>query len=218
MALTVYGAALSPFVRKLRVALREKGLQYEHVQIDPFKKPDYFLALSPFGRIPVLKDDDAVIADSSVICTYLDSKFPEIPLRPVDPLGLARVLWFEKFADYELAPLLTFTVFRQRVLATLRGGVADEASVQLALQEKIPPLLDYLENQLSGSEFIAGNALSIADIAIAAQVSNFGYGGETVDAQRWPKVAAYTAGILQRDSFKPLIEEETALIAKLRSR
>jgi glutathione S-transferase len=218
MSLTVYGAALSPFVRKLRVVLREKNLPYEHVHIDPAKKPDYFLQLSPLGRIPVLKDGDLVLADSGVICTYLDTKHPQTALRPTDPAALAQVLWFEKFADYELAPLMTFTVFRQRVLASLRGGQPDESAVATALNVKLPPLLDYLEKAIGNADYIAGNAFSVADIAIAVQVANLGYGGEKIDATRWPQLARYVAGIQQRPSLKPLIEEEVQLIEKIRGR
>lgn len=218
MSLTVYGAALSPFVRKVRVALREKGLAYEHVHIDPAKKPDYFLKLSPLGRIPVLKDGEQILADSGVICTYLDAKHPQTCLRPTDPIELAKALWFEKFADYELAPLMTFTIFRERVLASLRGGQINETAVATALNEKLPPLLDQIEPAVTGVEFIAGNQFSVADIAIAVQVTNMGYGSEQIDATRWPELARYVTNLQQRPSLKPLIDEETQLIAKIRNR
>lgn len=218
MSLTVYGAALSPFVRKVRVALREKNLPYEHIHIDPARKPEYFHAMSPLGRIPVLKDGELVLVDSGVICTYLDAQHPQTPLRPTDPAALAHVLWFEKFADYELAPLMTFTVFRQRVLASLRGGKPDEDAVKIALTEKLPPLLDYLEKQVAKVDYIANNTFSIADIAMAVQVNNLGYGGETLDSKRWPEFARYIEGIQQRQSIKPLVEEERLMIEAFRKR
>lgn len=218
MSLTVYGAALSPFVRKVRVALREKGLEYEHVHIDPAKKPDYFLKLSPLGRIPVLKDGDLVLADSSAICTYLDAQYPQQVLRPSNPAALAATLWFEKFADYELAPLMTFTVFRERVLAPLRGGQANETAIATVLGEKLPPLLDYLEQAVTGVTYIAGNEFSVADIAMAVQATNMGYGGEKIDASRWPEFSRYIANLQQRPSLKPLLEEETQLIERIRNR
>lgn len=218
MSLTVYGAALSPFVRKVRVVLREKNLPYEHIHIDPARKPEYFHALSPLGRIPVLKDGDRVLVDSGVICTYLDGQYPQTPLRPADPAALAQVLWFEKFADYELAPLMTFTVFRQRVLASLRGGTPDEVAVNVALNEKLPPLLDYLEKQVKKVDYIANDIFSVADIAMAVQVNNLGYGGEALDSQRWPEFARYIAGIQQRPSLKPLVEEERLMIEGFRKR
>lgn len=218
MTLTVYGAGLSPFVRKLRTALREKQLPYEHVYIDPARKPDYYHELSPLGRIPALKDGDLVLADSGVICTYLDAKYPDTRLRPTDPAALAQVLWYEKFADYELAPLMTFTVFRERVLAPLRGGAPNETAIGTALDTKLPPLLDYLEKAVTGVDYIVDNTFSIADIAMAVQAANLNYGGETVDPQRWPEFARYVAGIQQRASLRSLIEEDQVVLAKIRNR
>ncbi|WP_445937797.1 glutathione S-transferase family protein, partial [Pseudomonas sp.] len=78
MSLTVYGAPLSPFVRKVRLFLAEKNLDYQLEIILPFgQKPSWFRELSPLGRIPALKDGDVTLADSSVICQYLDDKHPE---------------------------------------------------------------------------------------------------------------------------------------------
>ena len=79
MALIVYGANLSPFVRKVRVALAEKGLEYKLDQVSPFSPPPEFLAISPLKRIPAFRDTDLPepnsLADSSIICDYLEHKF-----------------------------------------------------------------------------------------------------------------------------------------------
>ena len=217
MGITVHGAALSPFVRKIRAALAEKGLDYQHVHIDPVKKTPEFLAISPLGRIPVLTDGDFTCADSSVIATYLDARYPRQALRPQEPEALARTLWLEKFADYELAPLTTFTVFRQRVLSGIRGLAVDESAVSQAMETGLPPLFDYLETQLAGREFAAGDRLSIADLALAVQFINLSYGGEAPDAGRWPAITAWLAGITSRASLAPLVSAERPVVEKLRS-
>lgn len=214
MAISVYGAALSPFVRKVRVALKEKKLDYEHVHIDPFKKPDDYFELSPFGRIPAFKDNDNVLADSGVICCYLDGKYPEEPLYPNDPYAKARTLWFEKFGDYELAPVATFGVFRNRVVMRLLGQNCDESLVSEALDKKLPPLLDYLEKEIGDNEYIVGNQLTVADIAIATHFVNMSLGGEKIDGQRWPEAAAYVDRILSRPSFAELSEKEHGFVQK----
>jgi glutathione S-transferase len=215
--ITVHGAALSPFVRKIRAALAEKGIDYQHVHIDPVKKTPEFLAISPLGRIPVLSDGDFTCADSSVIASYLDARYPANALRPTEPDALARTLWLEKFADYELAPLTTFTVFRQRVLSGIRGMAVDEAAVNEALQNGLPPLFDYLESALDGRPFAVGDRLTIADLALAVQFINLSYGGETPDASRWPGISNWLTGILQRPSLASLVSAETAVVQKLRS-
>jgi glutathione S-transferase len=74
-----------PFGQKIRVILAEKGLSYELVQIDftegEQRKPD-FLRLNPFGRVPVLIDEDTTVYDSTIIAEYLEDEYPEPPLLP----------------------------------------------------------------------------------------------------------------------------------------
>ncbi|MDY6918752.1 MAG: glutathione S-transferase family protein [Pseudomonadota bacterium] len=217
MAITLYGASLSPFVRKVCVALAEKDLPFEQVQIDPSRLPDDYYDLNPLGRIPALKDDAKALADSAVIVAYLDRQYPQQPLNYADPYLQAKVQWFEKYADYELAPLTTFGVFRQRVLMPLRKQPQDEAVVQTSL-EQLPSLLDYLEASLQDNEFMVGDRLTVADIAIASQFVNFGHGREKIDHQRWPQLTAYVERLHQRPSFAQLIAAETALVNKLLGR
>ena len=172
MTLKVFGASLSPFVRKVRVALAEKGLHYEQIHVDPFNKPADYHEMSPFGRIPAFQDADHTLADSGVICSYLESRYPEPPLYPAEPYARAQTLWFEKFGDYELAPVCTFGIFRNRVVMRLIGQPFDENRVQKAFREQLPPLLDYLESQLGNGPFIVNGRFTVADIAIATQFAN----------------------------------------------
>src|SRR3990167_6197423 len=113
MSLTVYGAPLSPFVRKVRLCLAEKDLDYALEIILPFGQPAWYRELNPLGRIPALKDGDFSLADSSVICQYLEDNYPErTALLGRNAEQRARVRWLEKYSDYELGPLCTFGVFR----------------------------------------------------------------------------------------------------------
>lgn len=216
MSIKLHGAALSPFVRKARVVLAEKGLAYEAVHVDPFNCPPEYSRLNPLRRIPALEDGDTVLADSGVICAYLDKAYPEQPLYPAGAAEYAHVLWLEKFADYELAPHTTFTVFRNRVLMPLLGKTSDEERIAKALSEKLPPLLDYLEEQIKGREWFVGEQLTVADIAVATQFANLQHGGEQVDADRWPALAAHVAKLLARPSFASLLERERGFVEKVR--
>lgn len=218
MSITVYGASLSPYVRKTCVILKEKGLDYEQVQIDPSRLPDDYQQLSPFKRIPALKDGDKVLADSAVIASYLDNQYPEVSLTYDDPYQKAQVSWFEKFGDYELGPVVTFGVFRNRILMKMLKQPCNDAYVEKCLQDKLPPLLDYLEQHAPEQGFIVGDKLTVADIAIATQFVNMGFAREVINAEKWPKAAAYVNRILQRDSFAPMVEQETAFIDKIFSR
>ena len=122
MSLVVLGGSVSPFVRKVRVALAEKGLDYELQAVNPFAPPAGWRDVSPLGRIPAFKDGDRVINDSSVICAYLERRFPEPSLYPSDAYEYARALWFEEFIDGGLIPSSARTVFFPLVLAPLFAG------------------------------------------------------------------------------------------------
>ena len=98
-----------PFGQKVRIVLAEKGLSYELVQIDftqgEQRKPD-FLRLNPFGRVPVLIDEDITVYDSTVIAEYLEDEYPEPPLLPaIGSSALrARARTWEDFADTSFTP------------------------------------------------------------------------------------------------------------------
>lgn len=217
MAIKLYGAALSPFVRKVRVVLAEKDIPFESVHVDPFNAPEDYGNINPLRRIPAMEHDGRLLADSAVICTYLERAFPETPaLYPMDAADHAHALWLEKYADYELAPLTTFTVFRNRVIMKLMGKASDEERIERALTEKLPPHFAYLETQIEGREWLAGDQLSVADIAVASQFVNFAHGGEKLDPQSYPALAAHVDKVLARPTFTALLERENSFVAKLR--
>lgn len=218
MSLVVYGAPLSPFVRKVRLFLHEKDLPYQLEVVLPFgKQPDWYRTLNPLGRIPAIKDGDFSFADSSVICQYLEEKHENLaPLLGRSAEQRAQVRWLEKYADYELAPLTTFTVFRNRLLKPSFGQSCDEQAVQQALTEKLPPHFDYLEATLGDAQYFVGDELTLADLAFACQIINLGHAGETLDAQRWPGLSALFERILARPSVQAVLPKEQAVAAKMR--
>lgn len=219
MSMTVYGAPLSPFVRKLRLCLIEKGLDYELEVIMPFGQPDWYRELNPLGRIPAFSDGDVKLADSSVICQYLEERYPGLPsLYGENAEQRARVRWLEKYADYELAPLCTFSVFRNRVLKASMGQPCDEQKVQETLQQALPSHFDYLQSTLGDAPFFLGEQLSMADLALACQLINMEHGGETLDASRWPKLAAHYQRIKSRTSVQQLLPGELRTLEKLSAR
>lgn len=216
MCLTIYGAPLSPFVRKVRLFLAEKILDYQLEIILPFGQPAWYRDMSPLGRIPALKDGDFTLADSSVICQYLDDKYPDHRnLLGQTAEQRAQVRWLEKYADYELAPLCTFTVFRNRALKPSMGQSCDEAAVQKALHEKLPAHFDYLEQTLGSAEYLVGDSLSLADLALACQLINMQHGDEQLDAQRWPNLSAHYARISARNSVQGVLPGELKMLAKM---
>lgn len=215
MSLTLYGASLSPFVRKVRACLLEKQLDYTMELVIPRRQPDWFYQINPLGRIPALRDGDFVVCDSAVICAYLDDKYPEtLSLLGGTAEEVARIRWFEKYGDYEIGPLATFGVFFNRALAKSIGLSGDEALVQKALQSLVAHF-DYLEQQLADNDYFVGNRFTLADIAIVTHWVNFSYGQEKIDAQKWPKLVAHQARVLSRDSLQQLLADERKMLAKI---
>ncbi len=209
----VYGVNLSPFVRKVRVALAEKNIAYDLEPMLPFGPRPELMKISPLGKIPVYSDNGFTIPDSSVIIAYLERTQPQPALYPADPQDYARALFLEEYADTRLVEK-GLAIFRERVVnPRFMNKEADAAAIEQAIQEDLPPVLDYLENQLGGGDAIVAGRFSVADIAIASPFVNLKHGDYRVDAGRWPKLAAYVDAVHARPSFKALIEEESKALA-----
>ncbi len=209
---TLYGAGLSPFVRKVRVVLAEKQLPYEHDPVVPFNVSAEYKAISPLGKIPAWRDDAGAISDSSVICLYLERRHPSPSVYPSDPYQYARALWFEEYADSALVPVIGGKIFFPRIVGPrFFNQPPDEAAIAKAIAEDLPPLFDYLESQVTG-DWIAGNAFSIGDVAIGTAIANLRIAGVSIDAARWPKLARYVARVHERPSFAKLIAEDRAAL------
>ena len=131
--LKILGANVSPYVRKVRVYLAEKNIPYELEPVNPFAAGPEYRKISPLGKIPAMQDGDVTLADSSVICAYLERKNPQPALFPADPAEYGRALWFEEYGDSGVS-ILTAGIFRQRVVNPLfLKQPTDEAVVQATI-------------------------------------------------------------------------------------
>ena len=218
MSLVVIGGSVSPFVRKVRAVLAEKGLDYQHEQVNPFSPPEGFREISPLGKIPAFRDGDRTLADSSVICSYLEKRFPTPALYPTDPYDHARALWFEEFMDGGLVPLVGPAIFMPLVLKPLmtrqEPDAATEAAAQQVWDEKAAPLFAYLEKELGDGEWFVGDRLSIADITVGSILVNPRHAGFAPERKRFPKLRAFLDRVWSRPSFKKLIDEDTPVFGK----
>ena len=196
----VYGSSMSPFVRKVLVALAEKGIVFEHRPVAPHADDAAFRAASPMGKIPAIDDGGFRLADSSAILHYVEALRPEPPLVPGGTRECARAWWFDEYADTECVPRMSIP-FRERFLKPRVLKVeGDEALAQRTIDEVLPPLFDYLESQIAGP-YLVGEAFSVADIAVAAPFHNLRIVKVAPDAERWPRLASWVASTLERPSF-----------------
>lgn len=219
MSLVVLGGSVSPFVRKVRVVLAEKGLDYEHEQVNPFAGPPGWRDISPLGKIPAFKDGDRSLCDSSVICAYLEKRFPTPALYPTDPYDYARALWFEEFMDGGVVPVVGPKVFFPLVLQPIfSGGQAPSAEVEAlakkTFEEDAAPLFAYLEKELGDRDYFVGNQLTIADIAVASIMVNPWLAGFAPERKRFPKLRAFLDRVWSRPSFKKVIEGDLPVFGK----
>lgn len=215
MSFTVIGAPLSPFVRKVHVVMALKNIEFTMDPVSPFDLPEGYEKINPAKRIPVLKHDDVYICDSSVICRYLEDLYPEPPLAAGSPLVKARIAWLERLADNELAPAISATAFRHRVVYRAMGKPFDEAEIDAIIKEQAPPLYDYLNESIGQNEFLVGEQISLADIAVISQFINASLGSEHVDEQRWPNLARYVAHQFDGDVFASRIASARKIVDKM---
>jgi glutathione S-transferase len=183
--------------RKVRMALIEKGLEFERVPIDLSKReqknPDY-LKIHPFGQVPALDDEGFVLYDSTIINEYLEDEYPYPPLLPKDSEGRARARLMEDLRDSHFNPA------SGQLNRELRRPEAerDKNAIQQA-RAKITECFDRLEKELEGREYLAG-PFSLADIAFVPNIDTLDRIQVQVDP-KYKNVLAWIARLKARPSF-----------------
>lgn len=178
--MTLYDHPDCPFGMKVRIVLAEKEMDCETVVVDlaagQHRQPD-FLKLNPFGRVPVLVDEDCVVYDSTIIGEYLDDEYPEPPLRPVDSAERARMRTLEDYAD------VAFTLPAMALQHEMGkpAGSRDENRVRAA-RDMIARTLEMVNRELEGREYLCGE-FSLADVAFAPMALQLEKLGVHVEAQ-----------------------------------
>jgi glutathione S-transferase len=202
----LYGSSLSPYVRKVVLVLEHKRIPYEQDPLSPVVNPSAeFLRISPLRKIPVLRDGDFVLPDSSVICRYLEDAYPEPALYPRDTRTRAFACWLEEFSDTNLALALAAVAGERLFKPLFLKQPTDEANVMRIVNEELPSLLGYLESVTPSEGFLCG-PLSIADLALAANFTNARYARYSPDASAHPKLRA----LLERCWASPLFAVQLA--------
>lgn len=192
----IVGSYLSPYVRKVLACLGRKGIPYEIDPITPFFGDDGFERLSPLRRVPVLVDDEVSLADSTVICEYLEERYPEPRVFPVGAARRARARWLEEFADTRMGDVLIWRLFHQVVIRRyVFGESPDLTLVARARDEELPAILAYLEGEVPSEGFLDDEPL-VADYALASFFRNAAFARCAIDGGRFPKTAAYVARVL----------------------
>lgn len=213
------GAPLSPFVRKARIVAAEKGIEYDYdPKPSPLGWPDGYEKINPVKRIPALLPDagnpDFAINDSSAICAYFEKLQPEPALYPDAAEAHGRALWLEELADAELAAKIGMGVFRPVFFNIATGKAPDVETATQGFEALAETLLSYLENQLGGQEYLAGDMFSIADIALTSQLMNLNLVGFAVPRDRFPNLRGHFERSIGRPSIAGFVAQDGAFIEK----
>jgi glutathione S-transferase len=197
------------------VCADEKGIELE---LKPTGMPNFdpdYLEASPFRKMPALRDGDYMLADSSAIIHYLEAKYPERPLIPADAKLRGKTIWYEEFADTILVSCGAKIFFNRIVAPRFLGRPCDEEAVQQAIVNDLPPILDYIEKIApDDGQYLVGDDLTLADIAVAGPFANFQHTQTEIDPNRYPRTVAYVERILSRPSLAKWVERESAYLAK----
>ncbi len=183
---------LCPRVQRPVIAFEEKGLLYNLEYIDLDDKPDWFLELSPLGRVPILKTDEGVLFNTSVITDYLDEITPE-PLHPEDPLERA---FHRSWIEY-LCNILRDEERLERA--------ADESEARREVQV-IDGKLAHVERRLGSETYFDGEDFTLVDAAAAPLLQRLHWLDELAPElgifENLPRVAAWRHALLERDSVQ----------------
>lgn len=187
----LYHTPLSPFCRKVRLALREKNLPFDLLQENPWEKNLQFFALNPAGEVPVLVEEDGtVISGSYAIVEYLDDIYPDHPMLGRTPSERAEVRrlidWFDHKFDYEVTQNILFEKVFKRLM---NYGPPNSSAIRTG-KDNIFYHLDYIGYLSNERYFLAGDTLTMADLAGAAHLSALDYLGDVpwdynLAAQQW---------------------------------
>lgn len=205
---------LCPYVQRAVIALTEKGVSHERTYIDLADKPGWFTAISPLGKVPLLRvrienQGEAVLFESAVICEYLEDTQPN-PLHPADPLTRARHRAWIEFASATLNDVAGFY--------NAKDHEAFEAK-RMKLIDKIA----WLERHLGDGPFFLGRHFALVDAAFGPlfryfdtfeRIGDFGFFRDT------PRVQAYRAALAERPSVQQAVATDypARLMAFLRRR
>lgn len=199
----LYDFPQSPNCQKVKLVLAEKDLSYETVFVDLRKNaqrsPD-FLRLNPYGKVPVLIDEEEVIYDSTIINEYLDDEYPHPPLMPAESDGRARVRLFEDFAD------TSFTL-QSSVLAAELTKPAEQSDQERIRRHRadLVRVLEFLNHHLEGKDYLV-QEFSLADVAFVPRLLALApLGVEIPDSLE--NIAVWIARLKQRVSVQQLQHE-----------
>jgi glutathione S-transferase len=164
----IYGPAYSTYARTCRLALEEKGADYDLVEVDILSgantTPEH-LARHPFGKVPAFEHDGLELYETDAITRYVDEAFQGTDLQPADAAGRARMAQAINIIGGYAYPAMISQIFVQRAVRPMIGSAADEDAIAAAIPQA-EKAVAALEKLIDGNAYLAGDRLSLADLLL----------------------------------------------------
>lgn len=200
---TLFGAAYSVYTRITQLTLAEKGVDYHFDEVDVFAQggpPAAHLVRHPFGKIPVFEHGDLRLYETAAICRYVDEAFGGPSLQPTTPADRATMAQAIGICDSYLYRAGVWDIYVERLRVPQRGGTSDEARIAAAIPT-VRTALSELARLSGGRPFIAGSALSLADLHAYPMLTLLRLAPEGLDLVRQvPTIEAWHQRVTARSS------------------
>jgi len=195
--LKVYYHPLSTFSQRVRIALIEKTIPAELVEVDLLARTQFqpeYLSKNPYGRVPAIDEDGWVLYESTAILEYLEATRPTPPLLPRDARDRARVAMHMKLCDLEFAGPARTILLPKRFLPKERWLLEPMEKAR----GKIDKHLSILETEIQGREYLAGERFTLADVCYAPFLQFL----TTLEVTPGPAVQSWAGRIVERPSVR----------------
>lgn len=204
---TLYHLWLSPNSRKVRLVMAEKKLDFEMKIERTWERRDEYLAMNPTGKVPLLVEDDgSVIADSTVICEYLDELHPDPPLIGRGATARAETRRLVAWFDGKFSAEVSDNLIGEKIIKQFLGLGEPSVSAIRAGLANLKTHLDYISWLADSRNWLAGDDLSLADLTAAAHLSALDYLGD-VPWEDHGRAKEWYARLKSRPSFRPLLKD-----------
>jgi glutathione S-transferase len=182
---------------RTRIVLKEKNLPFDRILLDlPNKeqKQDWYLALNPYGKVPVLVEEGAWVYESAICNEYLEEKYPTPSLAPSEAGAKAQMRLWVEFCNSQFVPPVIGLVYENRKPAAERSQEKIDQS-----KARLNELLPRLEAQLQSQDYLLGD-YSLADLTFTPFLALCERVG--VDLSAFPRTAQWAARLKNRDSYE----------------
>lgn len=211
--LEIHHYSLCPFSRKLRLVLREKGIEFELFHEAFWQRNAAFLKLNPAGETPVIvTDKKKVLSGNSAIFEYLEEQYPQRKLLPILSDDRAEVRRITEWFDNKFYNEVTKYILFEKIIKTIAKVGAPNSQVLFAAKNNLKNHLDYMTYLLKESRYLFSDEPSLCDFAASAQISVLDYVGD-IPWPQYREIKEWYALLKSRPSFRPILNDRISNFA-----